>query len=227
MKRTKVGIIVTTHHGDELRPNGAELINRFLYTLSQSIKYEYVVYLFNNASPNIIPINFEAKNVTINYEYIVNQKTRGLTGTWNDGVSKAIADHCETILICNDDIMFNETINDFIMEIKSHPNNDNSIFGPVTNGVLSHYQLREEPSNTIIRFDVEGHVLNGFCFGFQSKVFDKFKYAGNLLFNPEILWGGNEEEFMNRVKQLGGELFIVETCWIHHDKIRGWKQLEK
>jgi len=223
----KVGIIVTTNYSDEFRPNGLELINAFLYTLSQSIKHEIIVYLFNNESTNILALNFQNQpNIKIDYEYVQDQKKRGLTGTWNDGVNKAVRDNCDVIVVCCDDILFNSTINDFVEIILSDEYRYNAIFGPVTNGVLSHHQYRKEPGDKIIEFNDDHHVLNGFCFGFKSEIADIFKYDEKHLFDPNIKWGGNEEEFMNRVKSKGGKLVILEPCWVHHHKIRGWKKVQ-
>ena len=221
----KVGIVVTTHYSDEYRPIGADLIQNYCQSTSY-IDYPFTLYIFDNASIKPLP--------KLDYDYVKikkvkDQTIRGLSGTWNDGTMQAINDDCNIIILSNDDVELNETINNFIEEISNHKYNENSIYGPVSNGLLGGAQLHNAPTNTIQELTGnKSNMLNGFFFGFTNKFYYNYKMENNYLFNEwKCPWGGNEEEFQKRIWSSNGKSFILGSCFISHQKIRGWVKLYK
>lgn len=217
----KVGIVTVTHQSDELRKNGLELVTRLIDSLS-CLKYEYECIVVDNASTHPIRIS------GINIIRVDDQLTYGLTGAWELGLQKLIELECDICIISNDDVYYNETINDFIEQITKHPDNLISIYGPVSNGILSGIQFANKPNNIITELtNNHGNMVNGFMFAFTKEFYLKFKKSNGDLFDKENCpWGGNEEEFQKRIWAQGGKSFVIGQAWIAHDKIRGWKQFK-
>lgn len=218
-------------HKSKLRPNGFELINNFIKTLYEFCKKDFILYLFDNESDE----KYDVPNYSnIIYEYIENQYLRGLVGPYNDGVKKAIKDNCDIIIPTNDDVVFNDTINIFIDTIENHEHKYISLYGPLTNGVIknSSYQEAQKPGIGIREItNLNGikksfTILNGFLWGFTKEIYEKFKLPDENLFATRYKWGGGERNFHNRVKSLGGRVFIINECWVFHHKIRGWKKIK-
>ena len=219
----KIGIVVTTHYSDEYRPNGNELIQNYCKS-AKYLNYPFKLYVFDNAS--IKPLT------DIDYDYVKlnrvdNQFIRGLSGTWNDGVKNAIKDGCDIIIVSNDDIELNDSVNTFIKEISLHKYNKIGIYGPVSNGVLGGVQRQSVPMNSIIELtNNRQNMLNGFFYGFTKEFYYKFKMEDdNLIDEKNYPWGGNEEEFQIRVWSQGARSFVLGNCHIFHHKIRGWTRL--
>tara|TARA_R110001583_G_scaffold2725_10_gene19060 strand:+ start:5389 stop:6027 length:639 start_codon:yes stop_codon:yes gene_type:complete len=210
----QIGIIVTTHQG-KLRPNGQQLIKNFVESC-KSLKYNHKIYVFDNASEEPIKLNYNNVELT----YIKDQTKRGLTGTWNDGTNRAYFDNCDIILVSNDDVTLNSSVNTFIDNIK----NNNTLYGPVSNGILAGPQLSNSMGAGVV--DVTNRVaLNGFFFGFTRNFINNYIQKNGFLFNENYPWGGNEEEFQSRIWKLGANSKIIKECYLEHIKIRGWKQL--
>jgi len=212
-----VGIIVTTHQGS-LRTNGQQLIDNFVNSCN-AINSEYKVYVYDNSSET--PITLDNQCVTITY--VEDQTVRGLTGTWNDGVNQAVQDGCDIIIVSNDDVTINDTINNFISNITD----DNTIYGPTSDGILSGVQKQSKPGNgTIDLTNNKSNMLNGFFFGFTRNFVYNYIQTNKQLFNEDYPWGGNEEEFQLRTWKQGAKSLVIKSCWLQHVKIRGWKQLQ-
>jgi len=212
-----VGIIVTSHQG-KLRPQGQELINRFISSCN-TINYKLNIYVFDNSSnpPMLIPNHCKVT-------YVEDQTKRGLTGTWNDGVNNAVKDGCDTILISNDDVELNSSINKFIDDI----NDDNTIYGPLSDGVWSGVQRGFEPTEGFIDLtNNESNMCNGFFMGFNKNFVNKYIQSNGMLFNEKHPWGGNEEEFQKRVWKQGAKSIVNKSCFLHHTKLRGWVQFNQ
>ena len=216
-----IGIIVTMHKSEKLRSNGFKLINRHINTLYKHLRKGFILYLFDNQSEEtyLVP---EHRN--IEYEYVENQLERGVTGTWNDGVKKAITDGCDIIIITNDDIKFTNSINKFVDCIINHKHKNDSLYGCLTNGVMTRCidQLAEKADEGIVKCN---RLINGFFMGFTNEFYEKYKLPNGNLFKESKgnRWGGQENEMQRRTRC---KRFIIRDCWTHHDKIRGYKQNE-
>jgi hypothetical protein len=224
VKNIKIGIVVTTHFSDEYRPSGDVYIKKYSES-TKCINYPFKLYVFDNASSKKLP------NLDYDYVEIIrveDQFLRGLSGTWNDGIISAVNDGCDVIIVSNDDVELNDTINLFISQIYSHEFNDCSIYGPVSNGILSGCQRHNAPTHQITELTGNfSNMVNGFLFGFTREFYNRYRMEdGNLIDEKNYPWGGNEEELQKRIWRAGGRSFVLGDCFIYHRKIRGWKRLQ-
>lgn len=222
----KVSFVVTAHHSDEYRKNGGHFIERFCNTLNQHCKFDFNLYVVDNASQH--PLNLPNNAILIRVD---DQTIGGITSAWNLGINRAYEDGCDIIINCNDDVWFNDTINALINYV-IEDNNTDAVYGALTNGVLGGTQLSNKPKSGI-QLKKAHDPLNGFCFAMTRLHYEKFRFEENKYFNKnnkynggDGKWGGQEGQFIeNSEKGLIG--IVVNECFIHHDKIRGWKQLIK
>lgn len=218
----KVGIVSVAHHSKVLRPNGLDLIKKFVKSL-KCIKYDYTCIVVDNASET--PLKIENVNVI----RIDNQDIYGLTGAWEVGLRKAINMNFDIIIINNDDIEYNDSVNNFIDDIIKHPYNQISVYGPLSNGIKSGVQLQKSVTNEVIELtNNTGNMINGFMFGFTKNFYYTFAKTDGCMFNKERYpWGGNEEEFQRRIWKSGGRSFVLGSCWVNHIKLKGWQQFKQ
>ena len=228
----KVGFVITAHYSDKLRPQGQEFLNRILESIFDNVKYDFKIYIMDNQSQHNLIFPDDEK---IHYTRIENQYEKGITGAWNLGLNLAYEDGCDFLFQCNDDLWFNNSINFFIdvMSNVDTENENNIVYVPVTNGVLgggSQYAPEYSPSDELVKLScVSREIPNGFCFAFSDKHYEKFRYKVDEYFNVnnkdnggDGKWGGQEGQFVeNAEKGLFG--LVVKGCFVHHDKIRGWK----
>lgn len=221
----KVGIVVVGHYSQKYRPTGQFLLLKFCDAFDNiSFQHECNLYIIDNASTD--PLITLGLSKYHRYVYINDQTKTGLTGAWNLGTLMAYHDNNDLIIICNDDIQFDESINNFIRDIETYDDRDISIFGPVSNGILSGVQRASQKNHQIydLTFN-ESNMVNGFCFAFTRKFYEHFKLDDTKLFNEiDYPWGGNEEEIQRRIWLKGGKSIVLGSCFVYHEKIRGWKQ---
>lgn len=232
----KIGFVVTTHYSKTLRNNGRTLIKNYIDSLKESCNYDYKIFIIDNGSSE--ELNKDVITNNISYTYIKDQSISGITGAWNLGILKAIDNGCDIIINTNDDIVFNETINNLIKEIDSHPDKDTSIYGPVTNrgGCPGpNNQERDKIGDRILEVTETsvnswngGHGINGFFNAFTRECYNKFEQHGGLYSTEKkYMVGGQESEMQVRLGKKGLKSFIIESCMVKHIKIRGWIQLKK
>jgi len=241
----KVGLVITNHSSEKIRPYGRDLLINAYQSFVKNCKYEHHIIVIDNQSDHkLFENDLLKKQPNVHYTYINDQWKRGLTGAWNDGIKQAFDLDCDIILNSNDDLIFNETINNFIKEIDSHSQKNIAIFGPVTNGVNGSFvsvQYAERPNPALSREllgDGWAGFVSGFFFGFTKNFYQKFKYPdGDLFaefdkFDKAYIhkyagdcgkWGGQEMEIL-RFKENGGKVFVVGECWIDHIKKRDWSK---
>jgi hypothetical protein len=234
MNNIKVGFVLTCHQSQKIRPNGFYIVDRFIQSIHNHCHYDHAIYLFDNSSEDKFDLE-RYKGYNLNYTYVEDQTLRGNTGPWNDGVIKAIEDGVDQVFICNDDLILNKSINNFITEISRHQHCDKGIFGPLCQptGVLGGPQGRHAPDFKIVDVTGKGkfgdpnptggYILNGFLFGFTKEFYQTYKYNNGEIFDPTIIWGGNESELQFRLWEKGARSIIIGSCWIYHEKIRAWK----
>lgn len=236
----KVGLVITNHYSQTLRPYGRDLLNNALRSFTKCANFDYEIIVIDNQSDN--KVDFDLHN-SVHYTYIENQFNKGLTGAWNKGIKEASSLGCDIILNSNDDLVFDETINDFVDHIRKSSFSDVSVFGPLTNGVNPPYieiQGSDKPDASMTR-EIKSKkksepLINGFFFGFTNKFYKKFMYADGDLFAEfdkfdksyihkyayaDGKWGGQEGEFL-RWQEQGGKVFVVGECWINHLKKKDW-----
>jgi len=221
-----IGFICVMHKCSKCSRNSFDIINNFINSLYEHCTKDFILYLFDNGSDEkyLIP-NY----TNIRYTYIKNQDERGLY-VLNDGISNAIDDGCDIIILVNDDVVFNKTINDFVDIIKDHEYKDVGLYGPLTNGILFRtYQKSSRPRKGTIEITNEPKpygILNGFLLCFTKEFYEKFKFPDGTICKArgEDKWRGGERILINRIKPEGGRVFIIKDCWVFHHKFRGWKK---
>jgi len=229
-QQVKVGFCVTNHYSEQIRPNGRVLLQSYLDSVHASCKYPYEMIIVDNASVNELDPNFMPPNFT--YHYVKNQNIGGLTYAWNLGIREAVRLGCDVIFNTNEDLVINETINNFVETIWNHEHKDISIYGPVSNdeGVSTHHQRREGAGDKLIETTNDpwdgrnGYALNGFFYGFTKNMVEKFWMDGNLFSTEKwCSWNGQEIEIHDRCWPQGMRSFIAEQCFVEHMKLKDWQ----
>ena len=141
----------------------------------------------------------------------------------------AFEDGCDVIVVVNDDVIFNKSINYFIDIIREHPDKDIGLFGPPTNGVPARLLQKANKSGKgtieITRLKKPKGILNGFLYAFSGKFYGNFRLPNGTFYGADKKWVGVGVGIHNRIKSLGGKVFIIKDCWIFHHKLRGWKNI--
>jgi glycosyltransferase involved in cell wall biosynthesis len=235
---------VTYHHSKKIRPNGASFLSRYLETLIESTKFDLGIVIVDNQSE--INLYNQIKNIpeVLDYVRIEDQSVNGLTGAWNVGIRRS-SELGDIIINTNEDLIFDQTINNFVSEIINDEKRHCSIYGPLTNGVpeLAHpHQFSNGPINekmkTLTSVDLNkerpgkggwSEVLNGFFLGFTKDFYDTFNIDGELFpishknNRGDGKWGG-QEGIMIEWAEKGGMCKVIQTCWINHAKIRSYRK---
>lgn len=222
----KIGISVAMHWSDELRPNGDIFIKKLVNSINEFISYDKTIYIIDNGSQYSSDIY---KYLNVKYIKIDDQKIGGITRAWNLGIYSAIKDNCDIVINTNDDIIFNNTINNFIDYIINDSESINVIYSPLTNGVLVNSQLSNGPKKGVQLTK----NIGGFMFGFTKEHYYKYKFNDFFYFNKnnkynggDGIWGGQEGQFTENCEK-GAMCKIVNFCWINHNKQRGWKKAKQ
>jgi len=226
----KIAFIVTVHWSDEIRPNGQDLLLRYLSSIYEHCNYDFHIFIVDNESQYELSIPDDDKCTHIRID---NQYEKGLTGAWNRGLFEAFNQGYDILINCNDDLWFNNTINNMIECMISHNDSENIIFCPLTNGVLggNSSQYATEPRTGLGHLSCTAWNLspNGFMFGMTKKHYDKYKFKKAEYFNEhhsynegDGKWGGQEGQWIENQPK-GNYGIIVNECFVHHDKIRAWK----
>lgn len=219
----KIGISVTMHWSEDFRPDGEVFIKKLVNSINDFIVYDKTIYVIDNASQYSSNISTYSNVI---YSKIEDQSIEGITGAWNRGIDQAINDGCDIIINTNDDIVFNSSVNEFIDYITKDTNNVNTIYSPLTNGVLLDTQFSSGPKKgTQLTKNI-----GGFMFGFTKEHYHKYKFNDLCYFNKnnkynggDGVWGGQEGQFMENCEK-GAMCKIVNFCWVDHNKQRGWKK---
>ena len=220
---------VCVMHKSKLRLNGFKLIDDFINSLYKFCKKDFILYLFDNGSDE----KYKVPNyLNIMYEHIKDQTLEGLARPYNEGIKKAVKDGCDIIVIANDDLIFNETINKFFGIIENHKHNKIGLYGPLTNGINKNKSFQEAniPGKGIRQITkVKGSfgVLNGFMFAFTKEFYQKFKMFNGEMFDPTRLWGGGERALRRRIIPIGARMFIIKDCWLKHIKLHTWPMFRR
>ena len=226
------GFVITYYHDEKHRPSGRKMLERLVRSIREFLSSDYKIFIIDNSST----LKFEhidgISDDTIYYR-ISDQKLGGLTYAWNVGVNYAFDYGCDVILNINDDLVVDKTVNDFIDIIRTADCKEDGFYGPVANasGVPGcPPQVRGNGSGTKIREVTDlawgghtGYSLNGFFLGFHSEFVRKYRDRFWLFSARETeMWGGQEEYMFDYNTPKGMRSFIVEACFVQHDKLRSW-----
>ena len=223
----KIGFIVTSHWSERIRPQGDELLRRYIDSILKHCTYDYNIYIVDNQSEFKLPAYSEEN---IKYTRIDNQYEKGLTGAWNVGLHNAYSDSCDVLINCNDDLWFSESINNFIKHIISD-NNISRVYSTLTNGVLSgpHKSSGPREGTQVLACTTGNNVINGFLFAITKEHYEKYRHNDQEYFPLKHLndggdgkWGGQEGYWIElSAKGLSGLIF--NDVFVEHTKFRAWK----
>ena len=125
MKSPKISTILLSHNRKYLLKKTVES-----YLKTVSVPFELII--VDNGSDLLFNIDGISN---CNYLRIEKQEIGGFPYAFNFGIEKALSLDCQLIHLTNDDVIFNETINDYYNDIVNHEFRDVSVYGPTTNGV--------------------------------------------------------------------------------------------
>jgi len=216
------------HKCNSCSRNTFDTINNFIKSLYEFCKKDFILYLFDNASDEKYAVpNYP----NIKYKYVEDQLARGLAGPYNDGIRTAIKDNCDLIILINDDVILNETINIFIDKIESHPFKNIGLYGPLSNGLHNKSrQLASKVGSGIKEITNEPDLfanVNGFLMAFTPTFYHNFKLPNGDFCDMRKKWSGGEEILQTRARNNGGRMFIIKDCWIYHRRYSEWNKIEK
>ncbi len=212
----------------------------YLQSLKDSAKFDFGVVIVDNQSEiNMKTAVFEnGFDFVEDYIRIEDQSVSGLTGAWNVGIKRS-SEIGEIIINTNEDLTFDNTINNFVSEIESDIHKDTSIYGPLTNGVSQGAHPLQFSNNRldkdVIALKSErredgtwSQVLNGFFLGFTSNFYNSFKKKDELFpidhenNRGDGKWGG-QEGIMIEWANKGSVCKVIPSCWINHIKDRTYR----
>ena len=226
----KTGVIITTHgfYGVFAR----QCLESFIRELPKN----HFIVLFINESQDEITLDLIKKykdNKKIKIIYNKNQEEiGGLTGTWNKGIDLCLENNCDVIILSNDDILFDKSINNILWSCYEE-RDEIKYFGPLSNNPgpkncpINMCQYSIKPllhNNRKALYKEDPCNLNGFFMVFSRKVLQINKFDNNLYFDPSYPFGGNETEWFDRFKNIGGLPIIVPQTFIYHYKIARWRE---
>ena len=126
------------------RADGRNMLKNFLDSLSESANFEYDVVIVDNASSNLVDEKYI--DIPLKYNYIYNDDdTFGVTRGWNLCANFAYLNGNDFIFVCNDDLTFNATINNFWIDVneefekKANLKLEDILFGVTTHGGPKHH----------------------------------------------------------------------------------------
>lgn len=223
------GFVITYCHDDKFRPTGRMMLERLVRSIRSSVVSDYNIFIIDNSSTLKFEYIDDVSEDTLYYR-ISDQKIGGLSYAWNVGVNYAFDYGCDVIVNLNDDLVVDETVNRFIDIIRNADYKEDSLFGPVTNsGGAGEEQVRTHAGKILMEvtnIPWHGHTgtaLNGFALGFHSEFVRKYRNRFWLFSTREYeMWGGQEEYMFYYNTPKGMRSFIVEECFIAHDKLRSW-----
>lgn len=231
----KIGFIIVGHQSKEYSPNGNNFVIKCIESiLSLNIQNLHISYIDNQSSDRFYPHTyFFNKNCEFSYKYVEDQfKNRGISGAWDDGTKLTINHNCDLIINTNYDTEFNQTLFNFIEDVKCDLDNNKTVYGPLTNspGFQSKqfsYHFSSNKINDVKFTELSGvnvDCLNGFCFAY-TKEFVKSFTKNNKLFNDQAF---DKSEFVQRDwKNLGAKIKISNNFYVLHNKQGSWRNLYK
>ena len=235
----KVGFTFAFHHSEDIRPLGNYVTKRGVESFYQHCNYDFETFVIDNQSnpvssfSSIIDLNSN-KYSNLNYTYIENQYEKGITGARDLGVRQAFDAGCDIVILSNDDVMYDNTINTLIEYISKDPLSANSIYGPLASGITNRCQLSSGPTNKITQ--VVGNIVNqhlgGHVYVFTKEFYHNYKQPNGEMFivdqhhnGGDGKWGGNEGNIMCWAEK-GARCIVAGICHVHQqiETKQSWKK---
>ena len=224
----KTGVVITTHGFNGI------YARQCLECFIRELPTNYYIVLYINESNDPITLNLinTHTNNNIHIIHVKNQtKHGGLTGTWNKGINLCIKENCDIIVIANDDILFDGSINNILL-ICYQEKDTMKYFGPLSNNPgpkrcklnLCQYGIQPLSEPPHIALHKKQYCnLNGFFMVFSKEVLLKNMFDKTHYFNPRKPFARNEVEWFNRFKAKGGLGIVIPQTFIYHYKLSSWR----
>lgn len=228
-ENVKTGVVITTHGY-----NGV-YIRQCLECFIRELPDNFFIVVYINESNDSITLALQNSHATSNIQFIYvedQKKNGGLTGTWNRGIALCVENDCDVIIISNDDILFDHSINNIIWQCYKKQN-EKCYFAPLTNKPgpnkckLNMNQYALHPRNIesfISKYNNSMVNLNGFFMVFSKNVLITNNFDSIHYFDPSYQFAGNEVEWFNRFKEKGGVPIIVPKTFVYHYKLASWRK---
>lgn len=222
-KGSKVGVVITTFGNNYVFAKQAVLC--FLRHVQQHPLY-LLLYVNGSDDERLLSIQTEFPEIQV---VVLRQPARGgLTWTWNDGITKCLAQGCTTIVLSNDDVIFDRSILHILKASESAKGSD-VYFGPLSNepgNDTNAAQLGIMPTDKgayTCTYRKKLQNLNGFFMVFPAQTLQTNMFDQHHFFNPSLPFGGNETEWFKRFEQKGGYGMVVPSTFIYHYKLKSWR----
>lgn len=158
--------------------------------------------------------------------------TDGLTGTWNLGANMCMGAGCSSVLFLNHDLHVDESIVHILEEANATPSTCLRYYGPLTNEpgpeAFNNAQRGDspevsEPRPLLHPATGDSAPVNGASMCIPVHVLRKNMFAPGVCFDPQWRYAGNEIEWFERLRALGGESYVVPKTFVHHYKFSAWR----
>lgn len=222
----KTGIVCTTH--GKMGIYVKQAIQSFLKFMPENT---YIIVYVNESTD---PITLQLKELfpSIDVVFINDQnKNGGLTATWNRGIQKCLDNHCDNVILSNDDVFVLSDIHYILQELEKC-DKEMKYFGPLTNNPGPNNQIQyslssqdKHPFKCIQNKAMWN--LNGFFMAFPKHVLMRNKYDKKHYFDPKYPFAKNETEWFQRFSKKGGQSIVVPKTFVYHYKLASWRKNQK
>ena len=138
------------------------------------------------------------------------------------GIRQAIENQCDIVILTNDDIVYDKSVNNLIEYIIYDEYNDNTVYGPVASGITNQIQIADEPTNVMkqVTGTSAGQHLGGHAYFFTKELYHRYKQPNGELFiidqphnGGDGKWGGNEGNVMCWAEK-GCKCIVAGNCHV-------------
>tara|TARA_S200000501_G_scaffold1301_1_gene1103 strand:+ start:9348 stop:10091 length:744 start_codon:yes stop_codon:yes gene_type:complete len=206
------------------RADGRLMLKNFLDSLEESMEIDYDVVIVDNASSNLV----NNVDIPLKYNYIYNDDdTFGVTRGWNLCANFGYMNGNDFIFVCNDDLTFNKTINDFFVDVSSGFDLKNTLFGVTSPGAPGQHNQSFHKKGASYDITNQNHPvgggLHGWFYGFSRDYYKEYQNDGKLFDVEETTpWQGNER-FQEKHRAMGSRQVIIGSVLVEHGFSGGWR----
>ena len=245
-------VVVTTHG------NRGDYATKCVDSVMEHLGEEGRVVLFNNESkdPRTMAL-VDRYGSDLEYVFVPDQKKGGgLTGTWNRGCEMALRRwSSDVVVLLNHDTVVDETFVRLIEAAKDAQRVYDETgdvgrlgaFGPVSDRPEATERASLASPQHVSRFCSQRYYsvvrvpllrhgpkvtqgINGFCLAFPRSALERNALPDGNFFDPDLPFGGNENEWFDRWRQLVLSAdpsstpcaFVARNCLVRHAKLHDW-----
>jgi hypothetical protein len=199
------------------RVEGRDLLHSCLSSLKDSAEFDYDTLILDNASETIV----DTIPIALTHNYISLKDDRlGLTGAWNFCSQFGYLNENDFIIVCNDDIVFDKSINNLFNSIEDM-DLENSLFGVRNIGNGQHKVSPNKIHDVTNKHPVYGG-MHVWLFAFHRLYYEKYNNNGRFCHSDTPPWGGNERFQLDHIKR-GAKLYINGFVSVNHGNLGGWR----